>query len=318
MAEIVPTEVASTAVYQNVFLESTHSGPLGESLGSRHRMEASWATHFPPVLPEIIIVNADNQPPPVSCKFDGDGAHFDEIPDTGYIIPFKNALAQLLSVKAVSDAVQSSFISNEASFLPTSKPLVYSDVWDGSVLRNNPIFIRQKGKILAIQLYFDEVETANPLGSNKGVYKMSVFYWSWLNLPPAYRSNLRSIQLLGLIQSDLLKLHGPSKFLKPFIDDLLHFQNGVELNVRGTNDVWHAVLLNFAGDMPASNFIGGFKETGSAYRPCRLCHIKRKDLDSVHHQRDSLLRDNISHGENIVALEDPLLSKQARKALSRE
>lgn len=69
----------------------------------------------------------------------------------------------------------------------------------------------------------DEVELANPLGSKKGKHKVSVFYWVLLNLPPQFRSSLRSIQLLGIVSCDLLKQRGSDVFLRSFIEDLIRF-----------------------------------------------------------------------------------------------
>lgn len=53
-----------------------------------------------------------------------------------------------------------------------------------------------------------------------------------LNLPPKFRSSLRSIQLLGIVSCDLLKQRGVDVFLRPFIEDLIRFENGVTLTVR--------------------------------------------------------------------------------------
>ena len=106
----------------------------------------------------------------------------------------------------------------------------------------------------------DDVELANPLGSKKGKHKVSVFYWILMNLPPRFRSSLRSIQLLGIVSSDLLKQRGVDTFLRPFLEDMTLLRKGVTLTVRGETRIWHGMLLNFAGDIPASNHVAGFKE----------------------------------------------------------
>ena len=131
----------------------------------------------------------------------------------------------------------------------------------------------------------DEVELANPLGSKKGKHKVSVFYWVLMNLPPKFRSSLRSIQLLGIVSSDLLKQRGVDTFLRPFLEDLNALLQGVTLTVRNETRKWYGMLLNFAGDIPASNHVAGFKEgVGFSNLPCRTCMIHKDQLESKHHE----------------------------------
>lgn len=40
------------------------------------------------------------------------------------------------------------------------------------------------------------------------------------------------------------------------------------------------------GDMPASNLMGGFKESQSVNYACRVYHVLRHDCDNVHHKKD--------------------------------
>ncbi|XP_045034735.1 uncharacterized protein LOC123475769 isoform X1 [Daphnia magna] len=164
----------------------------------------------------------------------------------------------------------------------------------------------------------DEVELANPLGSKReGKHKVSVFYWVLLNLPPQFRSSLRSIQLLGIVSCDLLKQRGSDVFLRSFIEDLIRFENGVTLTVRNEKKKWFGVLLNFAGDMPAYNFVGGFKEwVGFAKSPCRTCTIHRDNLETIHCEIDCILRDKLSHEKQVLELEIVDQTQAARDALS--
>ena len=49
---------------------------------------------------------------------------------------------------------------------------------------------------------------------------IGVFYWALLNIQPAYRSTLHSIQLLAVVNSNYLKLYGVDAVMKPAVDDL--------------------------------------------------------------------------------------------------
>ena len=107
--------------------------------------------------------------------------------DAGYLVPFLDNLQQLLSIECVADSVLKSFVN----YAKEPRPMI-SDISDGIVFGNNPIFIEQKGKVLSFQLYSDEVEVAYPLGSKKSKHEVTIFYWTLLNLPQ-WRSKLRSI-----------------------------------------------------------------------------------------------------------------------------
>jgi hypothetical protein len=94
---------------------------------------------------------------------------------------------------------------------------------------------------------------SNPLGSKKGKHQVTVFYWSLVNLPPQWRSQLKIIKLLGIVNSKLQKLHGCDYFLQPFINDIQKLAEGIEINFRGNIEKMFGVLLNYVGDMPAAN-----------------------------------------------------------------
>ena len=47
-------------------------------------------------------------------------------------------------------------------------------------------------KALQLQLYFDEVEVANPLGSKTKIHDLEIFYYTFQNLPNKFNSSLSS------------------------------------------------------------------------------------------------------------------------------
>ena len=52
------------------------------------------------------------------------------------------------------------------------------------------------------------------------VIHLGVFYWTLVNIHPAYRSTLHSIQLLAVVRATLLKKYGMDAVLKPVVKDL--------------------------------------------------------------------------------------------------
>jgi hypothetical protein len=163
---------------------------------TRYRLEATWNKFFPAVMPREIILNP-NEPSYEWINDPNFGEIIDEVFEIGNFIPFLESVQQFLSIKVVFDAVMLNFSSYHSSANPTD----YSDDLRGSYIKKHPLYIKHSGQILCFQIYMDEVEVSNPLGSKKGKHKICVFYWTLLNIPPIFRSSLRSIQLLGIVSN---------------------------------------------------------------------------------------------------------------------
>lgn len=89
------------------------------------------------------------------------------------------------------------------------------------------------------------------------------------------------------------------------------------LTVRGETRRWFGILKQFVGDIPASNFIGGFKEgVGFANLPCRTCMIHRDQLNEIHRESNCILREKISHENQVKEIEECSRTQTARDLLS--
>lgn len=75
------------------------------------------------------------------------------------------------------------------------KEKTVADFSDGSCFKTHPLFTTKR-HALQIQIYYDDFETANPLGSKCGIYK--TVYFIVRNLPPKFNSVLMNIHLLSL------------------------------------------------------------------------------------------------------------------------
>ena len=49
------------------------------------------------------------------------------------------------------------------------------DFCDGDLYKSHPLFFEDPCA-LQVQLYYDEVEVCNPIGSHRGVHKLGLFY----------------------------------------------------------------------------------------------------------------------------------------------
>ncbi len=52
---------------------------------------------------------------------------------------------------------------------------------------------------------------------------------------------------------------------------------GYAFETDGNSEVVYGAMVCVSADNPASNLLGGFKESSSAYRPCRQCLATRVD-----------------------------------------
>lgn len=95
----------------------------------------------------------------------------------------------------------------------------YEDFCDGSYFKSHPLFLSNKFA-LQIQLYYDDFECVNPLGSKKGMHKVGCLYFILRNLPPRVNSALLNIHLVSLFHAQDAKKYGIDEILKPLVKDL--------------------------------------------------------------------------------------------------
>jgi hypothetical protein len=144
-----------------------------EATITRHALEESWSRNFPTVSPLKVSLTGKsrrftwNGKKSKRTKGIGFRKNIAELEKKGYIVPFLEALKQFLSIRVVHEAVVKSFESYSEE---TNGH--YSEVSDGSYVRSNPVFVERRGQVLLFQIYADDVELSNPLGSKKGKHKV--------------------------------------------------------------------------------------------------------------------------------------------------
>ena len=94
-----------------------------------------------------------------------------------------------------------------------------SDYCDGSLYQSHNLFKTRKDA-LQLVLYFDEIEVCNPLGAQRGIHKLGMFYYMIANLRPELRSTHRSIQLVACVTCPNLQKYGFEPVLEPFLKDV--------------------------------------------------------------------------------------------------
>ncbi|CAB4031984.1 Hypothetical predicted protein [Paramuricea clavata] len=92
------------------------------------------------------------------------------------------------------------------------------DFHDGEFCRGHEFFSNHKN--IALLLYVDDCEIANPLGSKAGAHKIGLIYCTILNLPPKFHSLLSNCYLVAVYNSGDVKTYGFNPILQPFLDDI--------------------------------------------------------------------------------------------------
>ncbi|KAK3920771.1 Sec-independent protein translocase protein TatC [Frankliniella fusca] len=148
---------------------------------------------------------------------------------------------------------------------------------DGTRAQTHPLVSRHP-KILRLQLYWDDIEVVNPLGSKTTIHKIAAFYFSIQNLPPVESSQLSSIFLLALAFSEDIKYAGGfEKILAPFFAELrrLESETGIMIDIGiGRPFCFRATLTVLCADTLAAHDIMGLLAPGARHF-CRFCMVSR-------------------------------------------
>lgn len=217
--------------------------------------------------------------------------------DYGYYIPIIETLQRLLNNSEVLEEVLHPHHKSNESL---------GDICDGYYVKEH-LVDSESIPLLHIVAYYDGVEVVNPLGSKTKKHHLSLFYFMLANINPAKRSVYQAINLLAVCKTKHLKQHGLVSILKPFISDLqtLGSPTGCSVTIGGSRLNFRGVLVAFCGDTPASNFIGGFKESvGGAYRGCRECMATKEDMYSIFTHEECDLRDEMTHLDQCSELKE--------------
>lgn len=178
------------------------------------------------------------------------------------------------------------------------------DFCDGKKFRSHPLFSLDKTAI-QINLFFDELEVVNPLGSKAGVHKLGAFYFVLKNLEPKFNSSLENIHLLALANCIDVKKYGYDAVLTPFMAELkkLESDEGVIINVNQSKSFKvRGSIAMVSADNLGANSLFGFVESFGANKPCRVCTGTKHDFQRKFTEDDFQLRSEEEHNEHVQAL----------------
>ena len=133
-----------------------------------------------------------------------------EFPECVYCVSLLASLEVLLNNPKILDMVARPRLGDQCSCM-------LHDFTDGSIVQCHERFSVDP-QCLKIILYYDDLEITNQQTKRKD--KLGMFYFQLCNLYPEYRSRLKSINLLAIVEHRYLKKYGIDEILKPFVSEL--------------------------------------------------------------------------------------------------
>lgn len=124
------------------------------------------------------------------------------------------------------------------------------------------------------------------------------------NISPKYRSRVNSIQLLAVVKTKDLKSYSMNAVLSPIIADIVKLvstkiiitctcmlfikmlictckEKGFKFTINGCPKLYYGTISTICADNLGQSVFAGFKEGSTAYRGCRQCMAKKKEIKSV-------------------------------------
>lgn len=141
---------------------------------------------------------------------------------------------------------------------------------------------KAKHNTFAIEMFTDEFEVNDPLGSKTGVNSLAGYYYSFPNLPPYLNTRLKNIFVALIVESKLLKEQSNVDICSIIIEKMINklSSNGIEVKF---NDEIQKIFLKLGlwkGDNLGLNKSLGFSPGFNANCYCRFCKIKRKEAQT--------------------------------------
>lgn len=145
--------------------------------------------------------------------------------------------------------------------------------------------------VLPIFLFFDDYEVGNALGSNSGIHKLGAVYISIPCIPPHRQSSLNTIFLALLFHSSDRVKFGNNIIFKPLIDELNYLRDtGVYISTDDFKGTIKFELGVIVGDNLGVHSITGFVESFSSNYPCRICKMRKEDIQNQSSVDNNLIR----------------------------
>ncbi|CAL8105707.1 unnamed protein product [Orchesella dallaii] len=206
-------------------------------------------------------------------------------------IPIKNSILQLLSIPGFFETLEMNKSFNGEW---------YSNFREGSFFQT-PTFLRNT---IFINIYYDDAEIANPLGSKSGKHKLANFYFSLLDMPQHMLSSIDNVLLLASLKTVDLKTSSVNAVLEVIVTELKELWNeGLTFLYNDKPITLKVALAQVSGDNLGLHTVLGFTEGFNANYPCRRCKMHRNECKIATYECTEKLR-NLCNYDNDILLKD--------------
>lgn len=215
------------------------------------------------------------------------------VTNTFMYIPILKTLQFIYSHPNIKEMVQADFSQGD----------VLQNLCDGELFKSHPLFSKHRNAI-QIQLFYDDFETSNPLGSKRGIYKVGAIYFTLRNFSPKYNSCLSNIHLVTLFHAQDIKTYGFSKILDPIVQDIKILErDGIKVPLY--DQPVYGTIVQVTGDNLGLHCLFGFVESFSARYCCRFCLTEKEDFQTEFNEDSPniVLRTQALHEEHCQQIE---------------
>jgi hypothetical protein len=143
--------------------------------------------------------------------------------------------------------------------------------------------------LIPIDLFFDDMEPDNALGSNAGTHKIAAYYLRFPTFPPHHLSSVKYV-FEALFHYSKLKAKTFSGCLAALVLVLKELEDGIDIEVDGSTRKVHFILMRILGDNLGLNEILGFMRGMNARKFCRFCITTREESKGATELRDNIMR----------------------------
>jgi len=165
-----------------------------------------------------------------------------------------------------------------------------------SHFRNGSLFKANEMKFqdcIIIDIFYDDVEISNPLGSKTSKHKLAQFYFSISDFPDYLNSTTRNCFLLASLKSNDLKICGPNVIMQCIVNELtVLYEQGITFFDQdlGEHKTYKIALGKIREDNLGQHSGIGFPEGFTATYPCIMCSINKSVMRTATSGHYELLR----------------------------
>ena len=174
--------------------------------------------------------------------------------------------------------------------------VIQSDLW------KEPEKRLERKDVLPFEIYFDDHEINNALGSHKGDHEIGRVYGSIACLPKEYSSMLENILFLQLHYTIDHKCLGNYPIFSHLIDQLIDLEvGGIEINVGGQIRKVYFALIDLLADNLGAHLALGFTKGFNSTYPC-ICLATKANCQKMVEEDTNLLRTKESYEKHSTDL----------------